>query len=236
VFLPLSAMADERQPGCWLAVAAAAVCLAGGAPTRAWAQEPPPPEGETATVSVVASELLWRRSTAFGLPWSGSLFNGVQLPAQGDAWFTWDEVGERSPNRGWRRWGTDYLLRKLLGVARAYRLANPEAPRLCVSDISRPRGGPFGARFGGLGHASHQNGLDVDVCYPRADARERGIASVSQIDLTLAQDLVDRFVAAGAQFVFVGPHTGLSGPPRVVQPLIYHDDHMHVRFPNRRRF
>ena len=235
MFLVLSAMAGERQRA-WrlVAVAAAAWAFVAAAP-RAHAQAPPA-DGPTATVSVAASELLWRRSTAFGLPWSGSLFNGVQLPAEGDAWFSWDEVLERSPDRGWRRWGSDYLLRKLLRVARAYRAANPEAPRVCVSDISRPRGGPFGAAFGGLGHQSHQNGLDVDVCYPRVDGRERGIASVSQIDPALAQDLVDRFVAAGAQFVFVGPHTGLTGPSRVVQPLIYHDDHMHVRFPNRRRF
>jgi protein MpaA len=29
--------------------------------------------------------------------------------------------------------------------------------------------------------------------------------------------------------VFVGPHVGLRGPHRIVQRLIYHDDHMHVR-------
>ena len=52
---------------------------------------------------------------------------------------------------------------------------------------------------------------------------------VSQIDHRLAQDLVDRFVAAGALYVFVGPHTGLTGPRRIVVPLAHHDNHMHVR-------
>ena len=52
-----------------------------------------------------------------------------------------------------------------------------------------------------------------------------------QIDRPLAQDLVDRFVAAGAQYVFVGWRTGLKGPRRIVQRLSYHDDHMHVRHP-----
>ncbi|MGH2703304.1 MAG: hypothetical protein ACRDJ2_16215, partial [Actinomycetota bacterium] len=52
-----------------------------------------------------------------------------------------------------------------------------------------------------------------------------------QIDRGLAQDLVDRFVAAGAQYVFVGPHTKLTGPPRIVQALAHHDNHMHVRIP-----
>jgi hypothetical protein len=47
----------------------------------------------------------------------------------------------------------------------------------------------------------------------------------------LAQDLVRRFVRAGAEFVFVGSRTGVTGPPSVVQELVHHDDHMHVRFP-----
>jgi hypothetical protein len=49
----------------------------------------------------------------------------------------------------------------------------------------------------------------------------------------LAQALVDLFVKAGAQFVFVGPHVGLRGPKRVVQSLALHDDHMHVRIRRR---
>jgi protein MpaA len=48
----------------------------------------------------------------------------------------------------------------------------------------------------------------------------------------LAQDLVDRFVDAGASNVFVGPSTGLDGPPAIVEELpAYHDNHMHVRLP-----
>jgi murein peptide amidase A len=31
--------------------------------------------------------------------------------------------------------------------------------------------------------------------------------------------------------VFVGPSTGLKGPPAVVEELIHHDNHMHVRLP-----
>ena len=54
----------------------------------------------------------------------------------------------------------------------------------------------------------------------------------SQINRRLSQDLVDRFVLAGAEKVFVGPNTGLLGPPAVVEVLpAYHDNHMHVRFP-----
>ena len=63
-----------------------------------------------------------------------------------------------------------------------------------------------------------------------AQGRDRGRAiKPSQVDRELAQDLVDRFVAAGAVKVFVGPHLHLKGPKNVVVPLIYHDDHLHVR-------
>jgi protein MpaA len=54
----------------------------------------------------------------------------------------------------------------------------------------------------------------------------------SQIDRRLSQDLVDRFVLAGAEKVFVGPNTGMRGPPAVVEVLpAHHDNHMHVRLP-----
>jgi murein endopeptidase len=171
----------------------------------------------------------WHRSVALGRPNHGRLLHGVQLPSQGPDFFTWDPVLERAPNRGWRRWGHDRLIATLLGVLHEYRTENFDAPRVGIGDIARHHGGPFGERFGGLGHASHQNGLDVDVYYPRIDRQELRPFRPGQIDLFLAQDLVDRFVDAGARFVFVGPHTSLTGPRRIVQRLVHHDDHMHVR-------
>jgi murein endopeptidase len=171
----------------------------------------------------------WRSSTAIGSPAAGRLADGVRLPAEGRAFFTWDPVLRRSPNRAWRRWGTDRLVRVVLRVGRGYHRAHPRAPRMAVGDLSRPRGGDFGPRFGYIGHASHQNGLDVDVYYPRADGRERAPRWASQIDRRLSQELVDRFLEAGATKVFVGPNTGLTGPAGVVIPLVNHDNHLHVR-------
>jgi protein MpaA len=169
-------------------------------------------------------------SRSLGVPWDGRLVGGVQLAAEGDDFVTWDPPLKRSPNRAWRRYGSSRLHSTLIRVLREYAAAHPRAPRAVVGDLSRRRGGDFGARFGGIGHASHQNGLDVDVYYPRRDRRERPPKVPRQIDRRLAQDLVTRFVAAGAAKVFVGPSTGLRGPPAVVEVLpAYHDNHMHIR-------
>jgi murein endopeptidase len=159
----------------------------------------------------------------------GRLRNGVQLPAESLDFVTWDPVLKRTPNRSWRRWGTAKLVYTTQIVLRDYRDAHPDAPRVLVGDLSRPHGGPFGARYGGLGHATHQTGLDVDVYYPRRDRRERAPRRPQQVDRRLAQDLVDRFVKVGAIKVYVGPSLHLRGRRGVVAPLIYHDDHLHVR-------
>jgi len=171
----------------------------------------------------------WHQSTAVGSQTAGRLDHGVRLPAEGRAFFTWDPVLRRTPNRAWRRWGTDRLVGVLLRVAHADHAAHPRAARIAIGDLSRPHGGDFGPRFGYIGHASHQNGLDVDVYYPRADARELAPRDASEIDRRLSQELVDRFLAAGAQVIFVGPGTGLTGPAGRVQILANHDNHLHLR-------
>ncbi|HEV8686620.1 MAG TPA: penicillin-insensitive murein endopeptidase [Gaiellaceae bacterium] len=168
----------------------------------------------------------WRRSLALGRPEAGQLVGGVQLPPEGGRYFTWDPLLHRSPDRAWRRWGTDRLVRTVLRVLADFRRTHPRAARVGIGDLSRPHGGPFGPR-----HVSHQNGLDVDVYYPRRDRLERPPDRPVQINRALAQDLVDRFVRAGAVRLFVGPHTRLRGDPRVVQPLAHHDTHVHVRLP-----
>ena len=215
------------------ALALLLVALTAGAATAGDAPAPPPTPPVTPCLESSFPPVAWHRSRTIGLPWRGRLVRGVKLPAEGFNFFTWDAIRKRRPTRGWRRWGHDRLICTLLRVAREYREADPAAPRIGVGDISRRYGGAFGARFGGLGHASHQYGLDVDVWYPRLDALERRPSRVRQIDRERAQVLVDRFVAAGARYVFVGSHTGLRGPRRVVRKLAFHDDHMHVRLRRR---
>jgi murein endopeptidase len=210
-----------------LVVAALAVLAAAGpGPAMPRQEDLPAPE---LTAPAVDPPIAWRHSRAVGKPFAGRLVRGVQLPAEGVDFWTYDWGTRAIPNRPWRRWGTDRLVRTVLTVLREFRAANPEAPRVGVADLSRRHGGPFGRNFGGLGHASHQNGLDVDVLYPRADGMELRPWSPRLVDRALAQDLVDRFVAAGATDVFTGPRLHLRGPRDVVTDLVNHDDHMHVR-------
>jgi murein endopeptidase len=209
------------------AVLLASVGLATGAP--AGAQVAPP---DTEGLAPEASQPEAPRSIAVGQPWHGHLVNGVQLPEAGTDFITWDEVLHRIPDRGSRRWGTEALVVVLDRVTREYREAHPGVPPVLISDLSREHGGPFGRRYGGLGHASHQNGLDADVMYPRRDGALLAAERPSQVDRALAQDLVDRFRAAGAVKLFVGLHLHLRGPRSIVVPLAHHDDHVHVRIAN----
>jgi murein endopeptidase len=167
----------------------------------------------------------WHRATSHGLPYDGSLSSGTQLPVEGTDWVTWNPVEDSVPNAPSRLYGHERTIHRLTAVLAAFRAANPDAARVVVGDISFRGGGQMEQ------HVSHQNGLDVDVYYPRLDRKLRAPRARSQVDLELSQDLVDRFVAAGARFVFVGYSTGLRGPSRVVEPYPNHGDHMHVRFP-----
>jgi hypothetical protein len=175
--------------------------------------------------STGAVSVEWRRATSVGLPYFGRLVDGTRLPVEGPNWVTWNPITDSVPNQPNRLYGNERTIRTILSVLAAYRTAHAEAARVVVGDISFRDGGSMD------GHVSHQNGLDVDVYYPRLDRHLSAPIATSQIDHDLAQDLLDRFVAAGAQIVFVGYATGLSGPSGVVVPYPNHENHMHVRFP-----
>jgi murein endopeptidase len=221
----LLAAALGVAPAAVAPAAPAAPPVTGPGPSALTGERERPPE----------AAIRWRRSRAVGRPNQGRLVGGIELPAAGTHFVTVDPVTGKVPNRAWRRWGSDRLLRVILRVAEEHAAAHPRAPRLAVGDLSRPQGGRFGREYGGDGHRSHQNGLDVDIWYPRKDGREAIPTSVAQIDRRLAQELVGRFVRAGAEYVFVGPRTGLRGPPKVVMALGNHDDHLHVRIRPARR-
>jgi len=169
--------------------------------------------------------IAWHHATSVGLPFSGRLVDGTQLPLHGPDWVTWDPITDRTPNRPKRLYGNEHTIHAIITVIRVYRARHPHAPKVVIGDISRKGGGPMDD------HASHQNGLDVDVYFPRHDRKLRAPTSHGQIDLRLSQDLLDGFLRAHAQAIFVGSSTGLRGPAGVVMPWPNHDYHMHVRFP-----
>jgi hypothetical protein len=187
-------------------------------------KQPKPVHREPTRASELAS-VKWHQATSAGLPYGGYLVHGTQFPIHGPDWVTWNPVTDSVPNLPYRLYGNEHTIRTMISVFRAYRFDNPTAPRLVVGDISFRNGGTMDE------HASHQNGLDVDIYYPRLDRHLSAAIATSQIDLPLAQDLLNRFVAAGAQMIFVGYSTGLRGPGGVVIPYPNHENHMHVRFP-----
>jgi murein endopeptidase len=187
-------------------------------------KEAAPPEPEPTRVKQFAT-VQWHHATSVGLQYSGRLSGGTQLPVEGRDWVTWNPVTDRVPNRPWRLFGHERTIRTIISVLSAYRKAHPHAPRVVIGDISFEHGGTMDQ------HVSHQNGLDVDVYYPRRDRHLSAPQTTNQIDRRLAQDLLDRFVAAGAKIVFVGYHAGLRGPSAVVEPYPNHENHMHIRFP-----
>ncbi len=206
-----------------------AVLAAGTSAARADWTDPPlqPPSCR------VPPALLDVGSLALGLPNRGRLRRGVPFPDETPYSFTWDLPLAEGPNPRWRRMGTQKLVLTVKCVLHRHVLEHPLGARIGVADLSLPHGGRFGSAYGGLGHASHQNGLDADILYPRRDRAEIPPDTVADIDVAAAQDLVSAFVRAGARYVFVSPvlhrRGRLRGPRGVVQPLVYHDDHMHVR-------
>jgi murein endopeptidase len=192
-------------------------------PAREPKPEPTPKLSEERATRPVPVE--WHHATSVGLQYAGRLIDGTQLPQEGPNWVTWNPATDSSPNLRGRLYGHERTIRAILSVLSGFRAAHPDAPRVVVGDISLRHGGRMDQ------HVSHQNGLDVDIYYPRLDTRETAPTSPRQVDRRLAQDLLDRFVAEGAKVVFVGYSTGLRGESGVVVPYPNHENHMHVRFP-----
>ena len=95
--------------------------LAAGRPATRRSRPPArPPRRRAHAREAPRERIRWRRSVAVGAPAGGRLLRGVRLPAESESFVTWDPVKRRSPNRAWRRWGTDRLVRLLLTVAREY--------------------------------------------------------------------------------------------------------------------
>ena len=163
------------------------------------------PAATKVTPATEAAKVEWHHAISVGLPYGGHSGRRHAASARGP------ELGHVEPGhrqraeRAERLYGNEHTIRKVVSVIAGYRVAHPEASRVVVGDISRQGGGTMDE------HVSHQNGLDVDI-YSRGSTASSPRPSRRQIDLRLSQALLDRFIAAGAQMVFVGYSTGLRGP------------------------
>ncbi len=216
--VPLAAMGGNGGAAGIAAAVAAPVPVAARALVVTTTADPPAPPLEA---------VVWHDSIAHGTPNAGSLEGGVRLPAEGVGYYTYNPATQEPPGGGDRTWGTAMLIREVRGVARWWAARHPNGPRLGIGDLAHESGGPFTGPV--VGHSSHQNGVDVDIRLIRRDGAERAV-DPSTYDRAATQALVNRFIAAGASYIFVGPNLDLHGSGVMVWPG--HDDHIHVRFPD----
>jgi penicillin-insensitive murein endopeptidase len=162
---------------------------------------------------------------------AGCVAGAARLPSDGPGF----HVARPERNRVYGHPSLIALIRELAARARAAHLA-----ALAIGDLGQPRGGPAPD-----GHASHQNGLDVDIWFaPLADGKP-----VSMIDGKRKQPV------PGFATRFTRLLESFAGDPRVdrifINPLLKqalceavagerawlgklrpwwgHDDHFHVR-------
>ncbi|MCM2324198.1 MAG: penicillin-insensitive murein endopeptidase [Oligoflexia bacterium] len=97
---------------------------------------------------------------AIGFYSEGSLVSPSAFPLEGEGFVKIQRPRNRS-------WGADELIGTMILAAREVARAYPVGERLQIADASAFSGGSL------PGHASHQNGLDVDLVYYRQDHREQ---------------------------------------------------------------
>jgi penicillin-insensitive murein endopeptidase len=182
-------------------------------------------------------------SQLYGGPANGCIAGAQALPVDGPGY----QVVRLSRNRNWSHPQTIAYVRDLGRTAQSWGL-----PPLYVGDLSQPRGGPMRD-----GHASHQNGNDVDIWFNLAPKPDRPAAQREQIDIvrlvTADERRVDtsqftpdhvrllRAAAAPANVDRVLVHYAIKkhlcetlapadrGWLRKLRPWVGHNEHFHVR-------
>lgn len=148
-----------------------------------------------------------------------------------------------------RGWSTRSLINMITGAAASVVSHHPNGGRLGIGDASRESGGYAS------GHASHQNGLDVDLRYYAVNQREMNPDATSGFDEQFVQSgkltsnfdlvrnwaLVKSMVSTGmVSRMFVDPAIKAAmcvfkGSPeatealRRLRPYANHANHIHVR-------
>jgi penicillin-insensitive murein endopeptidase len=172
----------------------------------------------------------------------GCVAGAVQLPADGPGW----QAMRLSRDR---RWGHPSLVEFVAALAAA--AAQDGWPGLLVGDMGQARGGPMKS-----GHASHQNGLDVDLwLQPAPGHKLSGEERESRSAISVLKEgsrSVDPQRFGEAQRMLIYRAANLPGVARIfvapgikralcairwrdpsflnkVRPWYGHDDHIHVR-------
>jgi len=201
------------------------------------------------------AERLPHDSRSVGLPFRGSLRNGVLLRESPFLRYTTEY---RAAGNFYGTWELVQLVERT-----AYRVHQRlPGSRLSVGELSRRNGGRI------AGHASHQNGRDVDLSFYMTDARERPFEPFAfarfrgdgvgrppnqslRFDDARNWEMVAKLVADGdarVQYIFVSgaikdrllregrrrraPATVLDRAARLLAPPAeghVHDNHFHVR-------
>jgi penicillin-insensitive murein DD-endopeptidase len=99
------------------------------------------------------------QSKSIGAPDNGSLVDADCLPEQGEGYMQLYRDMERI-------WGADPMIDMIQKTASDMSKRYPGKDRLQIEDISAKEGGAI------EGHGSHENGLDVDIGFYKADSVE----------------------------------------------------------------
>ena len=135
-------------------------------------------------------------------PANGRLLRGVLFPARGPDHFAWNFRAQRIGGSDHTRWGHCPVVRAvLLGLA-AYRARDPDAPPVAVGDMSLRGGGEID------GHATHENGRQIDLYYPRRDRDRREPHTIAQVDMRLSRELVRAILAWARGGCWSAPTSG----------------------------
>jgi murein endopeptidase len=162
-------------------------------------------------------------SRSIGTPGNGRLVNGVLFPETGPDHFAWNFREQRIGGSDRTRWGDCRVVRAVLRGLTLYRRRNPGAPRVAVGDMGLRHGGEIDH------HATHEDGRQIDLYFPRRDRRPSEPHTIAQVDLRLTRELVRAMLDLGAARVLIGPHIDIRTPPRVAR-WPHHDDHLHAIF------
>lgn len=162
------------------------------------------------------------KSRSVGSYSDGKLFRGVLMPTTPDV-FQWNFRQQKIGGANRTHYGTCKTVVSIIKAAKNYRTANPQAPMVAVGDLGLKHGGEIDH------HSTHENGLVVDVYYPRKDRLKMEPHTEAQVDKFLARQLAKAMLAQGAKKILVGPRSGIPIGKRVVT-YPNHQDHMHIFF------